>query len=127
MMEPHAWKVILHYILHAMHHCKCDHLTDMLNCTVDDSKASQLKMHRTKCSEIIKNVLGPHFENYLVEDIGDGKYSFLLDDDISVHKMLGIVVIYFSINDKKVVSTFLNLFELEACDAESIVNALKGE
>lgn len=108
----------------------CDHLTDMLKSTVDDSKVtSKLKMHRTKCSEIIKNVLGPHFENDLVEDIGDGKYSLLLDEsnDISVHKMLGIVVIHFSINAKKVVSTFLNLVELEACDAESIVNALKGE
>ena len=44
--------------------------------------------------------------------------------DITVVKLLGVSIIYFS-NIEKVVSTYLGLIELEACDAESIVNAIK--
>ena len=43
----------------------CDHLTEMLKSTINDSKTvSCLQMKRTKCSEIIKNVLGPYFHNF---------------------------------------------------------------
>ena len=102
----------------------------MLKSTINDSKTvSNLQMKRTKCSEIIKNVLGPYFHNNLIEDIGNGNYSLLLDDsnDVTVNKILGIAVIHFSKSSKKAISTFLNLIELEACTAVAIVNALKQE
>ena len=60
-----------------------------------------------------------------MEDIGDGNYSLLLD--ITVNKIIGIAVIFFGKSSKKVISTFLNLIELEACTADAIVNALKQE
>ena len=57
----------------------CDHLTEMLKSTINDSKTvSSLQMKRTKCYKIIKNVLGPYFHNNLIEDIGDGNYYFLM-------------------------------------------------
>ncbi|KMQ87143.1 zinc finger protein [Lasius niger] len=84
-------------------------------------------MHRTKCSEIIKNVLGPHFNNELLSDIGNGKYSLLLDEsnDVSVNKLLGIVIIYYSYKQGKTIASFLALTKLETCNAEGIVNTLK--
>jgi len=40
----------------------CDHLTDRLKDAIHDSETvSKLKLHRTKCTAIIKNVLNPHF------------------------------------------------------------------
>ena len=43
----------------------CNHLTEMLKSTIKDSKTvSSLQMKRTKCSEIIKNVLGPYLHNF---------------------------------------------------------------
>ena len=42
-------------------------------------------------------------------------------------KMLGIAIIYFRKNSRKVTSTFLNLVELQACIADVIVDALKQE
>ena len=55
--------------------------------------------------------------------------SLLLDksNDITVNKILGIAVIYFSKSSKKVISTSLNLIELETCTADAIVYALKQE
>lgn len=57
-------------------HCaimSCDHLSEMCKNRFSDSGAArQLQLHRTKCSALIKNVLGPYFENDLKDDIGDG-------------------------------------------------------
>ena len=108
-------------------HCaiaNCDHLVDMMknnsNKDVDD-----VKMHRSKSTNIIKNILCPHFEEKLKCDIGSNKYSLLLDEsnDVTVTKMLGISVIYYSNNIGQVVSTYLGLVQLDQCDAESIVLA----
>lgn len=106
----------------------CDHLSEMCKHNFKDSEAAKnIKMHRTKCSEIIKNVLAPHFNNELLSDIGNGKYSLLLDEsnDVSVNKLLGIVIIYYSDKQGKTIASFLALTKLETCNAEGIVNALK--
>ncbi|XP_018395381.1 PREDICTED: zinc finger protein 862-like [Cyphomyrmex costatus] len=69
----------------------------------------------------------PHFLNDLLSDVGNGKYSLLLDEsnDVSVNKLLGIVIIYYSNNHGKTISSFLALTKLETCNADSIVSALK--
>ena len=107
----------------------CDHLVDMCKNNITNSKTvSQMKMHRTKCTNVINNVLCKHFEAELKEDIGEGKFSLLIDEsnDIAVLKMLGISIIYFSTSNKQIVSTYLGLEQLESCDAESIVNGIKS-
>ena len=47
-------------------------------------------------------------------------------DDISVLKLLGISIIYYSNILKKIVSTYLELVEIEEYDAEHIVLAIKN-
>ena len=86
-----------------------------------------VKMHPTNCTNIIKNVLCPHFEEELTNDIGNNKFSLLLDEsnDISVKKLLGISVIYYSHSSHKVESTYLGIVQLEKRDALSIIKALK--
>ncbi|KAG0430474.1 hypothetical protein HPB47_022676 [Ixodes persulcatus] len=93
----------------------------------EDSKtASNIRMHRTKCTNVVKNVLGPHFEALLREDVCDQKYSFQIDEstDISLINVLGIVIRYFFLSSFEVVSTFLDLQELQQCNAEAIASAL---
>lgn len=76
-------------------------------------------MHRTKCTAMINSVLAPYFIKRLVSDIGDSKYSLLLDEstDLSVSKYLGIVVRYFCEVKRNVMATYLGLVELEGGDA----------
>jgi len=54
-------------------------------------------------------------------------YSLLIDEstDITVNKMLGIAIRYYSVEQKKIISTFLRLIYIENGTAESIVNAIK--
>lgn len=58
----------------------------------------------------------------LVADVGDNKYSLIIDEstDISVRKMLGIVIRYFSKSAGNIITTFLALVELPDGTAESI-------
>ena len=112
-------------------HCaikNCDHFVDLRKSIIKDSKClNDVQMHRTKCTNIIKNILCDHFEKDLRDDIGAGKFSLLLDEsnDIAASKLLGLSIIYHSIQQSKVISTNLGQVELDQCDAEAIVNALK--
>lgn len=82
-------------------------------------------MHRTKCTEVIKNVLAPHFVAELKKE-KQQKYSLIIDEstDISTSKQLGIVIRYFSRKLKNFVSSFLALEPLKTSDATGIVEAL---
>ncbi|KAK4294470.1 hypothetical protein Pmani_032903 [Petrolisthes manimaculis] len=94
----------------------------------DSSAAKNMKLHRTKCKNIVVNVLAPHFTESLRQDIGGSRYSLLIDEstDISVVKILGITVRYFSKGLQKIVSTYLGLVEIADGTAVSIVLAIKN-
>lgn len=106
-----------------------DHLGELCKNTFHDPTAKNLKIHRTKCSGILKNVFYPHFQKTLLQSVvtGFAKYSLLLDEsnDISVVKLLGIAIIFYDDERSKRVSTFLALVELTQCNAESIASAIK--
>ena len=112
-------------------HCaiaNCVHLIDMLKNNIGDSKVvNNVKMYRSKCKNVIKNIFCSHFEENLKCDIGSNKYSLLLDEsnDVSVTKLLGVSMICCCENIGRVISTYLGLVQLEQCNAESIVSALK--
>ncbi|XP_043064692.1 uncharacterized protein LOC122320567 [Drosophila ficusphila] len=88
----------------------------------DISRITKLTIKVHKC---YKNILAPSFITLLKPDIGDAKYSLLLDEstDISVCKTLGVVINYFSLTR----STFLSIVPLEEGDAKTIANSLCQE
>lgn len=104
-----------------------DHLSELCkHCFCDSKSATNIKLHRSKCKSIIVNILAPHFTDNLRSDIGDGKYSILIDEstDIAVIKLLGVTIRYFSPEMKKFVSTYLGLLEIEAGSAQCIAKAV---
>ncbi|KAL0153997.1 hypothetical protein M9458_050699, partial [Cirrhinus mrigala] len=98
-----------------------DDLSDIIQ-----DEVGAFKMHRTKCTAVIKSVLAPHFREELREDIGESPYSLYLDEttDISVNKLLCICVKYRSVKHRKFVSTYLGLVELLDCNANGISDAV---
>jgi Domain of unknown function (DUF4371) len=92
-----------------------------------NAEVQDAKLGRTKCSMIIKNIWGPYFKKELIDDIGDGFYSLLIDEstDISVTKYLGLVIIYYSRKQSKIESTYLTLESLDRFDAVGIAEAVK--
>lgn len=86
-----------------------DHLGQMIkNAVSDPETVRDIHLHRTKCFNIIKNVLSPHFKEQLTQDVGTAKFSLLLDEstDTSILKYFRIVIIYYSLSSRKMITTF---------------------
>lgn len=107
-------------------HCSIltvDHLTNILLKLDPSSDAlKNLKLHRTKCSMLIKNVIGPTMLEELIEEIGDSPYSIIIDEstDLSTLKVLCIMVRFFSHKRGQVVTTFYRILKIVECDAKSV-------
>lgn len=114
-------------------HCSVltvDHLINILPQLDPSSDALKtLKIHRTKCSMLIKNVLGPSMLEALVEEIGNFPYSIIIDEstDLSTQKVLCIMVRFFSHKTAQVVTTFYRLIKIIECDAISVHAAIVNQ
>lgn len=84
-------------------------------------------MKRTKRAAIIKNVLYPYFKEDIKADIDSSKYSIVVNEstDIAITKYLTVSIIYHSAQRSDIVTTFLSLCVLNACNADGIVETIK--
>ncbi|KOB71310.1 Uncharacterized protein OBRU01_13944 [Operophtera brumata] len=114
-------------------HCSMaavDHLGELLP-SLD--KTSELlcgiKLHHTKCTGLITNIISPCMLAELLHDIGDSPYSMIIDESTSIDtkKMLCMIVRYYSQTSKKLVTTFYRLLEIEGGDADSLTDAFKKQ
>jgi len=92
-------------------------LCEILKLVENNSLLTNLKLHRTKSSSLIKNVVGPTLLEDLVEDCNTGPYSLIVDEltDISVVKYLCLCIKYFSIKDQCITTEFLGFVEVDSC------------
>ncbi|XP_050311331.1 E3 SUMO-protein ligase KIAA1586-like [Anthonomus grandis grandis] len=91
-----------------------DHLVPLMKNMFPDSRiAKDMQMGRTKCTGIIKNVLGKCCFEELVEELRYKRFSFLIDEstDISSVKNMCVCVRYFSSKCQKVVTRFFSLVQ----------------
>ncbi|KAH6928222.1 hypothetical protein HPB50_012598 [Hyalomma asiaticum] len=105
-----------------------DHLTEFVRKSFSDSAAGKdYRMKRTKRAAIIEDVLYPHFKEDIKADIGSSKYSIIVDEstDIAVTMYLAVSIIYHSAQRSDIVTTFLSLCVLNACNADGIVKTIK--
>jgi len=96
-----------------------DHLTDVYNRI---SGNNSIKLHRTKCSLLIKKVIAPALLEDLLHDIEDCFYSLIFDEstDVTTIKYLCIRVRYFSKQTNKILVCFLGLVEVEKVTADEL-------
>jgi len=107
-----------------------DHLSELLPQIDPTSQIlSNLKIHRTKCSMILKNVVAPCMLNDLVQDVGDSLFSIIIDEstDVASDKILCTMIKYFSNQRRNIVTTFYRLILVSQCNAESLFNAVKDQ
>lgn len=99
-----------------------DHLCEMLKDIGKGSQLTKLRLHRTKCSKIILNVIAPGMLKELLDDLGEESYSILLDEstDVSTMKYMAYCIRYYSKNQKKIVTDFLGFNEVNEATAEKL-------
>ena len=105
-----------------------DHSMLLMPSIFPDSKiAAHLSMHRTKCTGLIKNLIGPCLLQELLNDVGESFYSLIIDEstDISQEKLLAVCIRYFSKSNCKIISSFLGLVILKGeCTSDVIGNGI---
>ena len=105
-----------------------DHLMLLMPSIFPDSKiAAHLSMHRTKCTGLIKNLIGPCLLQELLNDVGESFYSLIIDEstDISQEKLLAVCIRYFSKSNCKIISSFLGFVILKGeCTSDVIGNGI---
>lgn len=86
-----------------------DHLGEVLKELGKGSQLEKLRLHRTKASKLILNVVAPAMLEELIDDIGEQDYSIILDEstDVSTIKYMAYCVRYFSRSLDKFVIDFL--------------------
>ena len=121
-------KLAVHIIEHGSFR-SIDHLGELLSKNHPESPAlANLRLHRTKCSRLLTQVLSPCLHKELTKDILDSKSSFSLvideSTDVSCLKCLALMIRYYSNKFEDIVSTFYCLVNIEKGDAETQVDAI---
>ncbi|KAK3930911.1 SCAN domain-containing protein 3 [Frankliniella fusca] len=104
-----------------------DHLTELLKQVGKGSPLENLKLHRTKLSKLVVNVIAPVMLANLVQDIGTSTFSLIIDEstDISTTKFLAVMIKFYSNSDNKIKTEFLGLLEVYRATANALWTSLK--
>lgn len=108
-----------------------DHLTEAISSNSVCSKKgcinplTDLKMHRTKCTKLITNVIGKYMKDQLKSSIPT-HYSVLIDEwsDVSYKPHLAVIVSYSDKLDGSIKQSFLALRELQSSNSEAIFSTM---
>ncbi|OAF65615.1 hypothetical protein A3Q56_06672 [Intoshia linei] len=101
-----------------------EHLTKLLN-TFKISN-TLVRLGRTKCSQLIKNVISPVYFKEIVTALKDQPFSLIIDElkDISCEKYLCVVIKFYSPKYCRIFSIFLGLIHVTQTDADTLYGLL---
>ena len=110
-------------------HCSIapiDHISAVVSAHGEGSPLADLRLHRTKCSALITKVIAPALKEDLKEDLSGCKYSLLIDEstDVSVNKLLVILIRYVSPSQKKLVTALISVLPIVQATGEAIYQAI---
>ena len=100
----------------------------MLSVLGEGSILADLQLHRTKCSSLILNVIGPALSSQIIAEIGNEPFSIIVDEstDIGDDKYIAYCVRYFNTKRNKMMVDFLGFQLVIRATAEQLhVNFLK--
>lgn len=108
-----------------------DHLIPVLKNVLPDSKILEnLTLGRTKCTQIIKEVITPLEEEELINNIKKNSFSILIDEstDITNKKNLCCLVKYVHPTSGKVMTNLLELITIDArdCSAQKLFQTFQS-
>lgn len=88
---------------------------------------SNLKLHRTKCTKIISNVVAKSLSEELKKDVKGQPFSLMVDEstDCSSEKLLCVCIRYFSDAKAEIVTAFLSLIPVNRTTGEALFDAVK--
>ncbi|XP_067125821.1 zinc finger protein 862-like [Centruroides vittatus] len=93
------------------------------------STLGKIKLHRTKCLLLLKNVISPVLKSELIEDLKDKRYVIIMDEstDVSTQKYLCLLVRCFSNLKQQITTNFLGLIPVQKATGDNIFNLVSDE
>ena len=85
-----------------------DYLGEIIAHNGEGSPLGRIKLHHTKCSKLVTEVVAPALKEELREDIKGKKFAVLIDEstDVASHKLLCVVLRYFSEREGQILTEF---------------------
>ena len=113
-------KLAIHTVCHSTVNT-VDHLTELLKEIGKGSDLEKLKMHRTKCSKLILNVIAPSILKEIVDDVGEMPYSIIVDESTDCSfKYMAYCIRYYSEKLEDIVVDFLGFSEVTIATANKL-------
>ena len=106
-----------------------DHISELLKKHGQGSTLGSIRMHRTKCAAIIKNVIAPVLKEQVAKEIKDKPYALLVDEstDVSTNKLLCVCVRYFSEDKSDIITALIALLPITVATGENLYNTIVEE
>ncbi|XP_072387158.1 uncharacterized protein [Diabrotica undecimpunctata] len=94
--------------------------------TSNTAQSETIKLHRTKCSALIKEVIAPSLMFELIKDVGDSPFSIIVDEstDVSTEKLLCVCIKYYSQNKNEIITQFLTFIAVKQATAENLFTCI---
>ena len=88
-----------------------------------------IKLHRSKCACLIKDIISPALKTDLIDDFQNKKYAIIIDEStgIPTQKHLCILVRFLSDRRKEIVTGFICLIPFQEATGEKIFNVIDEE
>ena len=113
--------------------CHCairsvDHFGEIVVRHGTGSNLGEMKLHRTKCSSLIKNVVSSALHEELCKDAAGKKFCLMIDEstDVSSKKYLCTAIRYFSEKEEKIRTAFFELIPIISATGADLFNALQS-
>eukprot|EP00795_Rhopilema_esculentum_P000532 gene532-10215_t len=92
------------------------------------SKLEKMKLHRTKCANLIKNVVTPALHEDLCKDMTGVKFCVMIDEstDVACLNYLCVAVRFYSKEEKKMVTAFVGLIPVVSTTGKDLFDAMKA-
>jgi hypothetical protein len=109
--------------------CHCaihtvDHLSEIMIAHGHGSTLERIKLHRSKCACLIKNIISAAVKTDLIDDFQNKKHAIILDEstDISTQKHLCMLVRFLSDSRKETVTGFIGIIPVQEATGGKIFN-----
>ena len=89
------------------------------------STIGEIRLHRTKCRQLLTKVISPAIKHELQEDAKNKGFAVLIDET-TAKKNLCTCIRYFSEHNLKIETAYVGMVEVTEATCESLFQALKA-
>jgi hypothetical protein len=111
--------------------CHCavgtvDHLSEIMVAHGHEGILEHVKIYRSKCACLIKNIILPALRTDLIDDFQNKKYAISTDEytDISTRKHLCMLIEFVSDRRKEIATGFIGLIPVQEATGEKMFNLI---